>query len=1587
MKLRCAATSRPGWAFLLLLLFTAGVTGQHCTTVPLNQRTNGGTWVNLGSFALTAGTTNTVTLQTTGTDGYVIADAVRFVRAGAPTVTLDNPDAGVAFAGNWSNSTSTSGYLGANYRHDGNTDKGNKSATYTPNLSTAGTWEVAVRYTSGANRASNVPILICSGAAPPSPPSGNDCATVTVNQQAGGGQWQTLGTYAMAAGSDNTVTISNANTTGYVMADAIRFTRDGTDPIVIDNEDPAVTFQGDWTSSSATSGYVGSAYRHDQKSDKGSKSAEYRPSLPVGGDWTVAINYPSGGNRDAAVPVTICVAPPSGGGPNVAPTADFTFTPSLGTAPVAIAFDATPSSDSDGAITGYRWDFGDGTYGAGATVDHNYGSGGDFDVTLYVTDDGRATAAATRTVSLNGRPTASISATPRSGDAPLVVRLDANGSSDPDGPITSYTWDLGDGSTATGDTLSHTYTAPGTYRVELTVTDNSGATDQTSTYISVSRALVDWGGTYVTGSQAVLRGGNQQRVTGLDIDGDGAFDDATVSLPFSTTEALTPAAGYSGVPLYGGFVGRVLNSTSPSFSDRSVRASATGDYLNLRLQANADFHGVFYFDKADFLQGGATQAVQFDALSNLTFSTLRLENLGEVRFLVREGSTFYVSEATVGSKTLAFPGHTRDGNWAVFDPATELNLDAAAASFGPQNFTDITAVGLVIDQDQIANARHWLQLDNFVFRGDLGSGAAVNTAPVASFSVSPKEGRAPVEASFNATGSFDPDGSIASYTWDFGDGTSANGVTANHTYTTVGSYPVSLVVTDVDGASTSSSQTFPVGITNRVPVARIYTPEAQREAPYTFTFDGLDSADPVGNIVDYRWDFGDGTRVSGLTVDHTYASAGQYTVRLTVTDDDGATATDQIDVRATINGALPPRAVINRDPGAGPPPLLVVFDATASVSPESPIQSYAWDLGDGTTATTPTVSHTYNALGNYTISLVVNNAAGLADTALTTVSVSVYPNTNPVADFYGAGAYPWTDQINWSNVVSVTDFGGVADGSTDNLAAFNAAQDAVVAGGGGVVYFPAGTYFFGDDLYIKDKVLLRGDLPPSTDAKIAGYDPPTNFEFPAYQFSEAGTGTANSTAFKLIKLDPATANSASNVGLVYIDVNRAGIELVAIDKVNATGENMLFFGVRSNNVAKPTPGVPKLSVGQKEYQRHSYRFAYNILGYNFRNLLVANTRSNDAVTDNYSWQSFVVDDGGTPKDLTGGKAVFNYTDHYVIEIGQGSGLCAAATPTTCPQNFREGMEVRDNWMFHTMRTALYARGQGLIVRGNVIRDQQGKQQYVHPTGTRAVSNGNTLENRGIDWAGWDVLIDDNDVEVFRHRMNDSPYLSVDGEGILLQECCGGTTVNGLEITNNTVNSYIGLYKVRDINDAYIAYNDISTGTTDIDIIYIVANTNNGSYSINNTVVEYNDLTGARANIRFRGDGAPGSGNVIRNNSSSGGRIIYNCEVNPIITGNTGFTIEGCDPAAAQLNPTGGTAARVVEGVRVYPNPAADAVTVELPLQEVGSIRLYDSYGRLLHENLRPQARQKISLQHYPPGLYLLDLEVDGQGSRHKLTVH
>jgi PKD repeat protein len=180
------------------------------------------------------------------------------------------------------------------------------------------------------------------------------------------------------------------------------------------------------------------------------------------------------------------------------PVASFTTNPSpaTGNAPLNVQFTDT-STDSDGTIVSWVWDFGDGGNSTQQNPTHDYTIGGVYTVTLTVTDSDalQDNDQATVTVIAMAPPVASFTTAPAApvGDAPLFVQF-TDTSTDSDGTITAWVWDFGDGSTSSQQVTSHVYSSEGIFTVTLTVTDNDGLQDSEQMTVTVQPASDGGGG-------------------------------------------------------------------------------------------------------------------------------------------------------------------------------------------------------------------------------------------------------------------------------------------------------------------------------------------------------------------------------------------------------------------------------------------------------------------------------------------------------------------------------------------------------------------------------------------------------------------------------------------------------------------------------------------------------------------------------------------------------------------------------------------------------------------------------------------------------------------------------------------------------------------------------------------------------------------------------------------------------------------------------------------------------------------------------------------------------------------------------------
>ncbi|NIO63389.1 MAG: PKD domain-containing protein, partial [Gammaproteobacteria bacterium] len=476
---------------------------------------------------------------------------------------------------------------------------------------------------------------------------------------------------------------------------------------------------------------------------------------------------------------------------------------------------------------------------------------------------------------------------------------------DSDGVIVSYSWDFGDGSNSTGVSANHSYADDGVYTVTLTLTDDDGATST------------------ATASKTILN------------------RSPTASFTESATTVYTDEMIY-------------FNATASYDPDGSI-VSYFWDFGD---GANASGVTVAHAFSDDGVYTVTLTVTDNDGSADTATSTKTILNRSPVAVFTESTETAYVGEPI------------------TFNASGSYDLDGYIATYFWDFGDGSNGTGTVLEHTYSTNQTYTVTLT--VTDDDGTSDSALSTktilqneSPVALFTESAETVLTGETIYFNASASYDPDGSIVSYFWDFGDGANATGVLANYSYVDNGVYTVTLTVTDDRGATSTNNATKT--IQNRPPVALFTESASMVYTGESIAFNGSDSYDSDGTIATYFWDFGDGTNATSMIVVHSYGDDGTYIVTLMVTDDDGATASANA-TKTVLN--RPPVAVFTESTETAYTDENIMFNATSSYDSDGAIITYFWDFGDGTNTTGITVQHSYAEDGNYTVTLTVTDDDG-----------------------------------------------------------------------------------------------------------------------------------------------------------------------------------------------------------------------------------------------------------------------------------------------------------------------------------------------------------------------------------------------------------------------------------------------------------------------------------------------------------------------------------------------------------------------------------------------------------------------------------
>lgn len=540
----------------------------------------------------------------------------------------------------------------------------------------------------------------------------------------------------------------------------------------------------------------------------------------------------------------------------------------------------------------------------------------------------------------------------------LALAVDAGASTDADGTIASYAWDWGDGSPAsTGATASHVYAQPGHYTVTLTVTDD--------------------------------RGGVDSQTAGVDVI---ANQKPTPMITTTIDELAVTADATSSTDIDGS-----ITSWSWNWGDGS--ADSSGDRAAHTYAADGTYTVTLTVRDDDGASSSATASVTVKK---------------------RVGATTYANDSF--NRTLATGLGSADsgGAWTLTTAATNYRVDGSRGVFlqqggGAQRFAYLTGVSStdtavettvslatlpVGGNEMISVVARRVGTADYSAKAIIAPSGAVSlqllragtvlTTTNVGLTLTPGT---PLHIRVEATGTSPT--TLRAKAWTT---TAPQAWTVTATDSTAALQAAGDVGLGVYlGAGVTNGPLQPsfddlwVGSTTGDPVITNTPPTAAFTAVPTdlsVAFDASTSTDADGTIASYAWDFGDGSPAStGVTATHAYAAGGTYQVKLTVTDDRGATSskTSAVTVAAAPSSNTPPVAAFTQTVTD----LSVAFDATSSTDADGTIASYAWDFGDSTApGAGATPSHAYANAGTYAVKLTVTDDKGATGVKTATVTVT-----------------------------------------------------------------------------------------------------------------------------------------------------------------------------------------------------------------------------------------------------------------------------------------------------------------------------------------------------------------------------------------------------------------------------------------------------------------------------------------------------------------------------------------------------------------------------------------------------------------------
>lgn len=666
------------------------------------------------------------------------------------------------------------------------------------------------------------------------------------------------------------------------------------------------------------------------------------------------------------------------------PAANFSAASTNGCAPFAVQFNNN-STTATGTMSSYLWDFGDGHISTEAAPQHVYSGSGNYNVSLKIVNSNGCSHTYYQASYIKVFPVVNTAFTITDAvgcTAPHTVSFQSQSTGN--GPLT-YSWNFGDGGTSTLANPSHTYTATGVYSVTLITTSVDGCKDTLRKINAVN----------IGSLQPAFNAGN-----------------ACVGMPVVFTNISSPAPDSVKWNFGDGHSSTALNPSNIY--------SAAGNYTVKMLA---------YFGNC---KDSFTRNVNVAAAANINFSTTDT-------VACKAPHTVTFSNATSGAvnylwnfgdgqtSTAANPTHTyiTAGNFTVTLVATNANgcsdtlvknnyiriqlpevsiNDLTQRGCAPFSWTfssTVNSLDPVIsylwnfgdgNTSSQQNPTHVFPTGTYTIQlivttaggckdtVTVPAGIIASTKPQPAFSATPRDVCAFNDVQFTDLTT----GTVNEWIWLFGDGGSSTAQNPTHQYQDTGWFQVTLIAGNNGCYDTLR---IPNYIHVKPPIAN-FDVSFNCDQPYIRNF-----TDRSIGADEWLWNFGDGNTSTSPGPSHTYTTPGTYTVQLTVRSLQSGcshTRSAQVIIADEIASFTASQTAFCARSGA-------VF--TATNRHPGGIISYQWNFGDGGTGTGQSIVHSYLASGNYTVRLIITDAAGCKDTATLPDYIRV---NGPVANFNAA---------------------------------------------------------------------------------------------------------------------------------------------------------------------------------------------------------------------------------------------------------------------------------------------------------------------------------------------------------------------------------------------------------------------------------------------------------------------------------------------------------------------------------------------------------------------------------------------------------